>query len=733
MESQGPALSFAPGTKFSKSRFATIATVVAACCVLFGCGGGNGTNISSITISPTSASVSINNQEDFTAVVNLANSTTTTTTVVTWEVNGTAGGNSTIGTIVSSASDSEVGVYTAPAVVPSTNNGEVSITAVVVCESGVSGCQSTGTSSSTTSTTTITSNTATLTVTVGLGLSVSPTSATVPSGGTFQFSAILNGVTDTGATWALSSANGGTLGSIDATGLYTAPLNPPPGSAVTVTATDPTTGDTATATATIVFSDRSLNGPYAFSYTGNDQSGFLAVAGSLVTDGKGDITSGVEDISSFLNGVSTQVPITGGTYIVGNDGRGTAMVASGKGTQTWAFALANNQQGQLTRFDSNVTGGGTLSQQNLNYLSSASTVSGPYVFSVLGANVNFAPMGIAGAFTANGSGTIPATNSILDVNDDGTVTTSDTSLQGTYSLDSSFPNTGRGIITLTSTTTGSLQYSFYIIDNTRLYLIETDSKDFLAGAIFSAPTGPSFSVANLAAGNYAFASGGNSGSGAYATGGVFTSDGNGNITGGVQDVNNAGSTSLATALGACTYAVTANAPRVDVKLFPSSGTCSAGSTVNEFATYLTAQGSAVMLKIDTAAVAAGTASQQSSLAAFTTGAFALGLTGQGVFHSDPGAYQADLSGQVLTSGTSITGGNLDINNYNATFQSNPIVTTGSSIGAPDSTHGRGTLVLQGNSPAITLNLIYYVINPSTALVFDQDQARVAIGSLDRQF
>jgi hypothetical protein len=723
----------APEHGIPKFVFCIVAALAAALLVLTGCGGGNGTNITSITISPTTTNVPINTQVDFTAVVNLANSTSTTTTTVTWEVNGTAGGSSTLGTIVSSAADSEVGVYTAPAVVPNTNNGEVSVTAVVICQSGVAGCQATTSSSSTTTTTTITSNTATATITAGLGLAISPTTATVPAGGTFQFSASLNGLTDSGASWSLSSTNGGTLGSIDVTGLYTAPLNPPPGSEVTVTATDPTSGDTATATATIVFSDRSLNGPYAFSYTGNDQSGFLAVGGSFVADGNGGISSGVEDINSFLNGVSAQVPISGGTYTVGSDGRGSAMVVTGRGTETWDFALANNQQGQLTRFDSNVAGGGTISQQNLNYINTISALTGPYVFRALGANVNFAPMGIAGAFSASGSGTIPNANAVLDVNNNGTVTTNDTSLQGTYSLDSTFSGTGRGILTLTSTTLGSLQYSFYIVDNTRLYLIETDAKDFLAGAIYSAPTGPTFSVASLSAANYTFTSGGNSGSGAYATGGVFASDGDGNVTGGVQDVNNAGTTQLATALGACPYTASSNVPRIDLKLFAGSGTCSGGSTVSEFATYLTAQGSAVLLEIDPAAVTAGTAYQQSSLAAFTGGGFALGLAGQGVFHNNPSAYQPDLSGQLLTTGASITSGNLDINNFNATFQSNPIATTGSSIGSPDSTHGRGTLVLQANNPTITLNLIYYMISTSTALVFDQDQARVAIGSLNRQF
>jgi len=43
---------------------------------------------------------------------------------------GIAGGNGTIGTIVADASDAQVGIYTAPRTVPTTNNGQVDITAV---------------------------------------------------------------------------------------------------------------------------------------------------------------------------------------------------------------------------------------------------------------------------------------------------------------------------------------------------------------------------------------------------------------------------------------------------------------------------------------------------------------------------------------------------------------------------------------------------------------------------
>ncbi len=179
--------------------------------------------IKSISVTPTSATVPLNTQAEFTATVNLTSTTTSTgttistSTAVTWQVNGTAGGNSTLGTIVPSSTDAQVGVYTAPNVVPTTNNGQVNITATATQTN----------TSSTTSTTTVTSNTAVVTIGAGLGLAVSPTSTTVSAGAQRQFSATNNGLADPNATWSLSSANGGTLGTIDpATGVYTAPLIP---------------------------------------------------------------------------------------------------------------------------------------------------------------------------------------------------------------------------------------------------------------------------------------------------------------------------------------------------------------------------------------------------------------------------------------------------------------------------------------------------------------------------
>src|SRR6202007_785854 len=187
----------------------------------------------------------------------------------------------------------------------------------------------------------------------------------------------------------------------------------PPGATITVTATDGAA--TATGTATIVYSDASLKGPFAFSYSGDNSSGYFAVAGSFVSDGNGAIVSGVEDVDSFSTGASGPLAVNG-TYLVGPDGRGTVSLNSGlQSAGTLAFVLTTNQHGLLVRFDKNVTGSGTLDQQNLNDLTISPTIiNGPYVFSIAGADKSFRPMGVVGKFSANGGGGVRAPT-LMDV------------------------------------------------------------------------------------------------------------------------------------------------------------------------------------------------------------------------------------------------------------------------------------------------------------------------------
>jgi len=73
----------------------------------------------------------------------------------------------------------------------------------------------------------------------GVVVTVTPATAAVRAGATQTFAAAVTGNANTSVTWSVNAVAGGntTTGTIDATGLYTAPVNLPTPNAITVTAT----------------------------------------------------------------------------------------------------------------------------------------------------------------------------------------------------------------------------------------------------------------------------------------------------------------------------------------------------------------------------------------------------------------------------------------------------------------------------------------------------------------
>ena len=188
-------------------------------------------------------------------------------------------------------------------------------------------------------------------------------------------------------------------------------------------------------------------------------------------------------------------------------------------------------------------------------------------------------------------------------------------------------------------------------------------------------------------------------------------------------------------LTSCGYSVDPATGRIDLKL------CGAGTS--EFSVYQTDQSSAVMIELDATAIARGVAYQQRSVTAAAPGGnLALSLTGQGIFHSAPGSYQQDAQAQLAVTSGTISSGNLDINNYNSVFVTNPInvgttttgsTTTANSLITTPAANSRGTAVITGTGPAITYKLVYYLVTPGSALLFDQDPGFILTGTLATQF
>jgi len=177
----------------------TLFALLFACisAVLVACGGSTNSSASiTVAVTPVSASVAVNAQQQFTAKV-----TGTSNAAVTWSVAGGAAN----GTISSS------GLYTAPASIP--NPAQVTVTATSQASSSHSGS-------------------ATVTVTTASssgGVSVTPASASLVNFGTQQFSAAINGASTNAVNWEVNGTAGGTqqFGFISTTGFYVAPAGAP--------------------------------------------------------------------------------------------------------------------------------------------------------------------------------------------------------------------------------------------------------------------------------------------------------------------------------------------------------------------------------------------------------------------------------------------------------------------------------------------------------------------------
>lgn len=173
----------------------------------------------SVTVSPGSANLGTGGTQQFAATV-----TGSANTAVTWAVVGSAS-NGTI---------SLTGLYTAPATVP--NPAQVTVTATSAADPTKSAS-------------------ATVTILAGLFVQITPTTATVQTGASQNFTATVTGTTNLGLTWTVAggSANGGVQAEPGGVGSYTAPATVPNPPQVTVTATSQAdTTKSASATVTII-------------------------------------------------------------------------------------------------------------------------------------------------------------------------------------------------------------------------------------------------------------------------------------------------------------------------------------------------------------------------------------------------------------------------------------------------------------------------------------------------
>lgn len=628
-----------------------------------GCGGKKSTPPSTtiaVTISPTTATLAAGAAtQQFTATV-----TNTTNTAVTWNVDGTVGGNSVVGTITTT------GLYTAPTTLPpgsTATTGTVTVNAVSQADA-----------------TQIATATVTLTA-PSVTISITPSSVTLPAGTTQQFTANVSGPTNTAVTWNVNGIAGGNaeFGTITDSGLYTAPASPPLGAINVNAISQANTVFSATATVSPQFGKLSLNGTYVFLAAQPDNAsgtGFSARGGTFQADGNGNITAGIEDINTAPGAPVANASFTG-TYTVGPDGRGTATISDGAGSPTFSFVLTSGSRGQIIESDGAAVTSGILRLQDQSAIGS---VSGNYVFSLLGegaaATASVGVMNLA-------SGTVTGS---IDSDTGGTISPT-AALTGTDLLGSA----GHGTLTLANGT-----FSFYIVDASMLALLEMDPGATRTSGIALAQSG-TFSNSTLGTSVFAVSGTAVSGGGPYTEAGRFDTNAAGAFANGVFDQNNTGTSSNGASDSGTPFGTTAT-----YSVDPTGRVQFSDGTSN-FIVWLASAKQGLVMQADATAVATGYLFQQQGGFQQVSGGFDFVLAGA----NPTGPVPEAATGQLSTSGFGVLSGSADV----AIAGAKPPTSTESvqgSLTIGSNGRGIGSIAL-GSSNS---NYAFYFIDPNRLLL-----------------
>lgn len=489
-----------------------------------------------------------------------------------------------------------------------------------------------------------------------------------------------------------------------------------------------------------------LRGQYAFLFQGFDKDGFVAIAGSLTSDGNGNITAGSED-DTRVSAIVTAAPIifpSKYTIDANGDGGGTMEITATIGAQsvTLDYDLVLDSNGNVKFFEDNSTttntdilqthGEGIMKPLQGSSFTDAN-FSGHYAFEFRGADLAAtpAPAALAAVITANGTG--DAISGTGDFNDGGTFDGGVTnpqafSLPGIYTV---ITGTNRGLAQLTfaaSTTTPqvTLNFVFYFVSPSDLYFVECDntsttapcstgtpSKFRMAGEMLLQNPATNFNSTVLQGSSVTSGIGANSGaSDVFA--GLLTSticDGHTAVTLN-YDENNGGTITSPSFPGTCLVDPSGHAT------FAGLGSAPAATRVA--AAYLTGPGQGYVLGSD-AAVTTGLLEQQVSGPPFSDSNVLGGYTLNAPYIAE--TLVPNLLGQVVGNGIGNLTGFIDEVDptgkmpslgqaFNANF---------TSLAA----NGRGTMTTSATVPTgFPTNLIFYIVSPSSIRMISDDASDV---------
>jgi hypothetical protein len=459
-----------------------------------------------------------------------------------------------------------------------------------------------------------------------------------------------------------------------------------------------------------------------------------------VANGSGGITVGVEDVAEPGVLPSLAVAITGGTYSVGADGRGslTLDVAAGgvPSSITFGIVLTSTSGGLLIDETSSTsqasTGSGNFVKQNTAaFTNPVLPVAATYVFDFSGLDGSGNGASLIGEF-ASASGAI--TGGFEDVNDNFTLTNGAIP-PGTLSQDPANPATltsfGRGVATIAGE-----NYVFYIVDATLIRFLSTSGGAMLSGDA-AIQTNPPASLSN----GFAFLVAGSSSLGGLTRAGRFTATGTA-VSNVLVDTNNNGNFVQTTGASQASVTMDAANPGRGTVTFLGNGL----GTPFSFVFYMTSATSGVIQETTqsngvAAAIADGAIGGQTGnpfSSSNITGTYALNWSG--VSLQSGVADEEDLVGQATVSSLALSGAAdiFQFQNLNGPQIDNSL--TGSIVfNGGDGTGGDGkrtTMVvnLMKNGKTTTVNFVVYFINPQLALFANTSTSstRIVAGVLETQ-
>ncbi len=246
-------------------------------------------------ISPSAATVPLGKTQGFAATLCLTSGAT-----ISWDVNGIAGGNSSVGTIAPTSAT--IALYTAPVDDPTDNTVTVHATASSVSGGGAATVS------------------ATITLTSDVTVLVTPSSATLSPGQRQSFAATVTNSADTSVTWTVNGVPGGssTLGEVCLSGSnpciapsgpqsgavdYLAPQTAPTPNPVTLTATSHTDSSKSGSASITIFVAQgpvgvAISPAYAFLAPSGAQPSTLQFAAVVANSPNANVTWTVQSAAS---------------------------------------------------------------------------------------------------------------------------------------------------------------------------------------------------------------------------------------------------------------------------------------------------------------------------------------------------------------------------------------------------------------------------------------------------